>query len=156
MTVTQDSPKERIHEFFAVTETSIYHVSDGTGMAVAQKIALHDASAIGAGQILGGGTMVAICKCLIAYIPEGGGITSYERRIEMVNTRWWGGNSSPIIGLFKNKEDAYECFAEKSQKSCDPRWQAQTLEVLREIGEDHPHFSICHYPALALPIVSLL
>ena len=96
-----------IHEFLAVTMTSVYHVKDGIdekgnqyGGPTAQKIALRGESKVPVGGHLKNGTMLAICDQLIMYIPEGGGITSFERKIELVNTRYWGGNSSQIVALF--------------------------------------------------------
>ncbi len=101
-----------IHEFYAVTQTSIYKVSDQRedGYPEIVKIALKGKSKMPVGHKLSGGPMVAICKFLILYIPEGGGITSFERRIENVNTRYWGGNTSFIVALFKDEEGARKCF----------------------------------------------
>ena len=142
------------NEFFAVTGTSVYHAAHEEGKALprVEKIALKGESVFPVGYVLDGGTMLAICKDLIMYVPEGGGLmnTTFERRIEYVNTRFWGDKTSSIIALFKTKEEALRCFDEKDTVPCDPRWLKETTEVLSEIGNNHPRFEICHYPALAL------
>ena len=142
-----------ISEFFAVTLTSIYHVTvDDSGNAVAMKIALKGKSEIGIGHRLGGGTMLAVGDRLLAYVPEGGGITSYERNPEKVNTKWWGDMSSGIVALFKAEQEAFACFKQSDLKPYDGRWVEQGLAVLQEIGDDHPAFYICRSGHFALPL----
>ena len=134
---------KHLQEFFAVTITSVYHVTIEYGpMAVATKITLRCPSSVGVGGQLKG-PMLAICDQLITYIPEGGGLTSYQRNIEQVNTRWWTANSSPVVAIFKDKKAALECSSQKDLKPRDNRWLKETIEVLRAIGSDHPFFSIC-------------
>lgn len=146
---TPDNPNQ-IKEFFAVTKTSIYHVVMEEGPnASAKKIALHAPSEVPVGDSFRG-PMLAICKQLIAYVPEGGGMTSYERNIESVNMRWWTGNSSLIVALFKDEKAARECSGEKDLVPCDPRWLKETTELLRAIGNDHPAFSICTWKDMQL------
>lgn len=142
---------EPLNEFYAVTMTSIYHVQGNAGSVSAIKIALKGTSRVSVGFDLtkGHGGMIAICDCLQAYIPEGGGMTSLERRIENVNTRYWGAHSSPIVALFKDKKAAEECLDEDG-KECDARWFESTKEVLAEIGDDHPFFYICRNPSMSL------
>ncbi|MDI6820803.1 MAG: hypothetical protein QMD65_01325 [Patescibacteria group bacterium] len=134
-----------IHEFFAVTITSIYQVHDtaDNGLPLVQKIAADKDSVVSLGQKLETGAMVAITKLLITYIPEGGGLTSFERRIEMVNSGYFCGNTSYIVALFKTAEEAQECFKNKDRKPCDSRWITQTKAILKEIGDDHPVFYVC-------------
>lgn len=142
-----------LKEFFAVTLTSIYHVKDSDGQyghPSATKIALKSESKFPVGVKLKDGSMLAICQWLQMYIPEGGGITSFQRRIESVNTRYWGSGTSPIVGLFLKLEDAQNCFREKNLQPFDPRWQEKTIEVLKAIGHDHPSFEICTFPSLRL------
>jgi hypothetical protein len=142
------------NEFFAVTKTSVYHAAheERNVFPRVEKIALKGESVFPVGYMLSGGTMLAICKDLIMYVPEGGGLmnTTFERRIEYVNTYFWGDKTSSIIALFKTKEEAIRCFNKDNLIPCDPRWLKETREVLGEIGENHPRFEICHYPALAL------
>ena len=141
---------EPLKEFFAVTETSVYRVTMEDSLpAVATKISLRGSSRVAVGEKFSG-PMLAICNQLITYIPEGGGLTSFQRNIESVNTRWWTGNSSPIVALFKDEKSALECSSQKDLKPCDERCLKETIEVLRAIGESHPAFSICSYPGLRL------
>ena len=140
---------EHIGEFFAVTKTSIYRVIEiEEGEVAALKIALKGDSKIPVGRDLceGTGSMIAICDVLQAYMPEKYGIlhqlTGFERKLESVNTRFWGDHSGSIIALFKTQSEAEECFKLDDAKPCDARWWNKTKEVLSAIGDDHPSFYI--------------
>lgn len=143
-----------LKEFFAVTRTSVYHVKAGVPTAI--KIAVRGASDVVVGGQLHGGTMIAICASLVAYIPEGSGLfaptSTVERRIEKVNPFYFGGHSSPIIALFETQDEALSCFNEKNLQDCDPRFQAQTRAVCDAIGDDHPDFYVCKLPDICLRI----
>jgi hypothetical protein len=143
-----------IHQFYAVTTTSVYFVKDRRSKEdprpLARKIALRGESELSVGTELANGTMIAITKQLQAYIPEGGGITSFQRRIEDVNTQYWGGHSSNIVALFTAKKKAMECFAHSDLQCCDPRWIEETKQVISKIGKDHPSFEVCKWKDLAL------
>ena len=143
-----------VRRFYAVTTTSIYCVDAGTvktgGRPVATKIALRGESELKIGAALEGGTMLAITTCLQMYIPEGGGITSFKREIEGVNTRYWFGHSSDIVALFSNEKAARECFSKSDLVTCDPRWLNSTREVLDRIGDKHPNFYVCKWGNLNL------
>lgn len=143
-----------VHRFYAVTLTSIYRVNDRRNkddpFPVAKKIALRGESEISVGEELQNGSMIAITTQLQAYIPEGGGMTSFQRKIEMVNTRWWGGHSSDIVALFTTKKKAVDCFAHSDLEPCDTRWIEDTKKVVKRIGENHPSFEVCRWGRLAL------
>lgn len=141
-----------INEFYAVTRTSVYHVKDkgSDDRPEVVKIALRGSSAVPIGGKLEGGYMVAIAHGIIMYIPEGGGYSTYERRLEGVNTRYWGDSTSSIVALFKTKAAAMKCFKIGSSIRCDPRWLKQTKSVIEAIGQDHPAFEVCEYPELRL------
>jgi hypothetical protein len=143
-----------LHQFYAVTLTSIYFVKDRRSKddpcPFARKVALKGESSIPIGEELANGTMIAITKQLQAYIPEGGGMTSFQRRIEDVNTRYWGGNSSNIVALFTNRKKAAKCFLQDDLQSCDPRWIEETKKVIEKIGEGHPAFEVCKWHDLTL------
>lgn len=147
-----------LHEFYAVTITSVYLVKDkgDDGFPSAEKIALRGKSSFPVGYKLQGGIMIAICKGLQMYIPEGCGLTTpmfkSERRIEGVTKRWWGERSSPIVALFKDRDEALKCSECGDLQPCDSRWLEQTKAVLNEIGNDHPAFYIATMPGFALPI----
>lgn len=149
--------RKRLDKFFAVTETSVYEVRANMGKSNphAEKIALKGRSVIQVGGRLDRGTMIAICRCLIPYIPEKYGFahpkTAFERRIENVNTMWWRGNTSPIVALFTNKKAALVCFKDRDFVPCDPKWVGCTKDVLNRIGNDHPVFYISHDEHLGLP-----
>lgn len=142
-----------LNHFFAVTMTSIYEIvarGIDDGLPSVQKIAVDSPSDISIGQELQKGAMIAIGKLIISYIPEGGGITSFERRIELVNTRYWVGNTSPVVALFETIEKARECFKYKDREMADKRWQDETKNVINKIGPDHSVFYICEHPDLQL------
>lgn len=147
-----------LQEFWAVTvgstSTSIYHVIARRGSEdpgpVATKIALAGESRVPVADELKGSMMLAITTQLQAYIPEGGGYTSFERNIESVNTRWWGDNSAPIVALFLTEAEAQDCFQQEDLQPCDSRWLAQTKEVIEKIGDDHPTITVCHYKGMSL------
>lgn len=134
--------------------TSIYFVKDRRSKEdpcpFARKVALRGESELSVGTELANGTMIAITKQLQAYIPEGGGMTSFQRKIEMVNTRWWGGHSSYIVALFATRKKAMDCFAYSDLQPCDSRWIEETKKVIKRIGEDHPSFEVCRWGDLAL------
>ena len=98
--------------------------------------------------------MIAVANHLRVFIPEGHGqlspLTSVERRLEMVNTQYWGGGTSAITALFLTEDKARQCFDQSGLEPCDPRWIEDTKQVLEAIGEEHPTISICHHDNLAL------
>lgn len=134
-----------LNEFYAVTETSIYHVeAKGLWVASSIKIALGRPSKIPLGTEMCNGGMIAIRKTLLSFIPEPHGPTSpvsgYERNPNLVNTRYWRKSSSLIVALFKRREDAQACFEKMDKVPCDPRWEESTREIIEEIGDEHPSF----------------
>jgi hypothetical protein len=141
-----------MHRFYAVTLTSIYLVcdKDGRGRPYAEKIALRGESDVAVGRKLGQGTMLAICKFILLYVPESESVNSIKRGLEREDVRYWGDHSSPIVGLFKYKKDALRCFNHTDAIRCDSRWLDSTLSVLEEIGEEHPAFTICNHGDLAM------
>ncbi len=143
---------ERIHEFFVVTKTSVYRVSDEKdehGWPIVEKIALAGESKIGIGERLEGGYLVGVTRW--------GGIILYnedhprkERRqtAAMVNTFFHGGKTSPIAALFLNKEEAAECLKAENRQKFDARWEEQTKNVLESIGNDHQVFIVDHHDVI--------
>lgn len=149
--------KRVIRQFFAVTAfgrtKSVYRVTGKVSRnqrPCLEKIALSGTSRAPVGVKLSDGTMIAICNQLIMYVPEGGGLTSFERKIEMVNMRYWGFRTSPIVALFEKEEGARSCFRKRKLVPRDPRWLDETKVVLDHIGDDHPVFEVCHYPDMTL------
>ncbi len=146
-----------LHEFYAVTHSgrgsSLYKVSDVDdgyhGHATARKIALCGESPIPVGGKFGA-NMIAVCKGLIAYIPEEKGFAPGSKQIESVNNRFWAGGTSSIVGLFLNLKTASECFGEDGLCPCDIRWRTETQSVIEAIGDNHPFFSVSHSPELRL------
>ena len=141
-----------LKEFYAVTTTSVYHVEHNNkpNQAKATKISLIGKSKVAVGDVFTG-PMVAICKFLQFYIPEGGGITSFQRRIEMVNTRYWLGGTSDIVGLFTERGEALNCSKQhKDLTPCDERWLDSTKKVINAIGHEHPVFEVCGWGDLRL------
>lgn len=145
-----------VREFFAVTMTSVYHVTmEDEVTAVATKIALKGKSGFPVGHRLSRGNMIAIGERLLAYIPEGGGLTSqvvfHERNPEMINTYYHGDMTSRVVGFFRVRDEAIECIGQPDLKPYDERWLESTRAVIAEIGDKHPTFYICRSGSLALP-----
>ncbi len=142
-----------LKEFYAVTATSVYHVEYDKSkiiQALATKIALRGKSKVKLGKVLSG-PMLAIAKWLQFYIPEGGGLTSYERKVERVNTRYWLGNTSFVVALFFNEVEARDCLlVYDNLLPCDPRWLDSTKKVIEAIGREHPVFEVCEYEDMKL------
>ena len=165
--------KKILKEFYAVTLTSVYYIQlKGHGVCrgliedkktgelnigyldpeivpVATKIAIRMKSSMPVGSEISG-EMLSIGSSLIMFTPKGGGLSPFERRIEMVNTRYWTGQTSRVVGLFLEREQAENCFKSPDLNSCDFRWIKETKKVLNDIGNDHSRFSICYYPEMAL------
>jgi hypothetical protein len=139
-------------QFFAVTvctsSGSLYHVSKifetSLGSVAAKKIAIRGQSSIPVGEKFEGG-MIAICKQLIAYTPNG------SKQIDNVDKEHWGSYSAPIVALFLSEEKAQECFKdEQNSIACDQRWRIETEAVIKAIGFNNPHFSVGRKPDLQL------
>ncbi len=144
-----------VQEFFVVTRTSIYQVRaidhNRGGGPSAMKVAIRGESAVQVGEYLEDGTHVAVCDQLTVYRPHGtGGGT--ERRIENVNTRYWGGHSSPIVALFATFTEAKTCLESPDLVPSDPRWAKETRVVADAIGDDHPKFYICRHSSCRMAL----
>jgi hypothetical protein len=135
---------ETVHEFFAVTETSVYRVADekdANGIPIVEKIVLREKSKIPVGGRLRNGNLVGIMKeRIVLYFrdhrPDGNEVLRPEEANE------WGGGTSPIIALFLNKEEAMNCSNSVDLKPWDQRWKKQTRETLTAIGDNHPVFML--------------
>jgi hypothetical protein len=140
-----------LETFFVVTTTSLYRVlardPAAHGGPSAEKIALRTESKLKVGDKLSGGDMLSIGKRLISFIPEGGGTTSLQRRIEMVNVTYHLKQSSSIVALFLTEEAARVCFATGSQTPGDSHWRADTEAVMSLLDDKHPTISVCLYAA---------
>ncbi len=149
-----------LQEFFAVTMTSVYHVSatkDERSQPIVEKIALRGESAIGIGNRLTGGSVVGITRLgILLYLEDYSPYSDHKRlqRPEEVNTTYWGGMTSSIVALFLDKDEALACFSELADciclTKCDPQWQKQTEAVLVAIGNEHPVFVISADPIMAI------
>ena len=149
-----NSQKMMLNRFYAVTQSSIYEVKDSDeGLSPSiKKIVSKGESVIKVGERLSccSAELVSIGKQIIAFIPEGGGYSSYQRQIGLVNTRYWGAQTSAVVALFLTKKEAENCWKTDNLKTCDDRWIEQTKAILTGIGEDHPLFTISHTKGLAL------
>ncbi len=146
-----------IHEFFAVTQTSVYRVSDERGennWPIVEKIALRKESKTSVGGRLRNGCLVGIMGGKLSGIslydqdhPRHGSVQPPE----MVNTSFFGGGTSHLVALFLEKEAAIKCSDSKDLQPLDPRWRKQTNEVLSAIGNDHPVFIVSRSTDFAFP-----
>lgn len=146
-----------IHEFFAVTKTSAYRVSDEKGennWPIVEKIALRGESKTPVGGRLRNGCFVGIMGGKLS------GISLYDQDYprrgsvqppEMVNTAFFGGGTSRLVALFLEKEAAIKCSDSENLQPLDPRWRKQTNEVLSAIGSNHPVFIISRSEGFSFP-----
>ncbi len=133
-----------IERFYAVTTTSLYEVSaekDGLGIPLVVKLALKGASLVKVGGRLHNGRLIAVTRLGLILYDEEFPRPGRRQRIEEVSFIFWGGNTSPIIGLFLDIQEAIICFnCLPNVKFGDKRWQKETQEVLDSIGDHHPVF----------------
>lgn len=135
-----------LHEFYAVTLTSIYRVRDARdeyGWPMVEKIGRRARSYLPIGGRLENGYFVGIRKSgLVLYHTEvtltGG--SEDRARPEEVSRYLWGTSTSKIVALFLTEREARDCLAAVDRQGCDARWRAQTEAVLAAIGDDHPVF----------------
>lgn len=142
--------KERklLHKFYAVTQTSVYLVSDKKNkdsVPLVKKIALKGESKVPVDGVLKDGFLVGITRFGIVLFNDYKG-----RDPELLNIAFWGGKSSPITALFLSRKQALACLNSEHLQTCDCRWQRQTKEVVETIGKDHPVFVVSK---LASPLV---
>ncbi|MFH1093901.1 MAG: hypothetical protein V1739_07090 [Candidatus Omnitrophota bacterium] len=140
-----------VHEFFAVTITSVYRVSDqkDKDVPIIEKIALRGESKIPIGGRLKNGSLVGLARTGIELYDEDHPKLGRRQRPEEVNTGFIGGHTSPIVGLFFKKEEALTCSVSENLQIYDPRWQKQTQEVLNAIGDNHPIFIIARWEKMS-------
>lgn len=129
-----------IHEFYAVTRTSVYRVTDEIqdNFPLVEKIALKGESGLKVGSRLRNGRYVGVMKyaiCLYDLSPSRG-----MQPPDMVSTRSWGGTTTPITALFLDRDEALLCLEISDRMDWDQRWQRQTREVIGAIGSKHPVF----------------
>ena len=142
---TESTETSVLHEFWTVTQTSLYRVSDERddyGTPVVEKIGKGEESDIDTGEQLGmdnaGGSNVGITgyKGIVLYDSENG------MPAEGINRLYHGAHTSLIVALFLRLEDALFCFSNSDRIPLDPIWRKNTEEVLAAIGEDHPVFVV--------------
>jgi hypothetical protein len=136
--------KKYLDTFWAVTMTSLYqaYISGDKDIPRITKLASRAANPKPpVGSSINNGTMLGICRRLVLFVPEGGSC-SEQRELAMVNTNYWGGHTTDIVGLFLQEEDAKACYETSYNTLFDERWRERTIETLRAIGENHPYCSI--------------
>lgn len=106
-----------INRFFVVTTTSVYRITvDGDNFTQeVKKIALKGSSKFPVDYILQGGSMISVGRHITVFTPH------KNRKIEHVNTRYHGDQTSEIVALFESEEEAFVCFSHSDLKFWDPR-----------------------------------
>lgn len=141
-----------IEEFWVTTVSGgTYHVYLDNGKPIAEKVSQQsisgeidpDSDLVEVSCHLKGGTHLAITKCsgIAMYIPEhsaGKRCTAWA-----TNIGYWGGHSSPIVGLFDNPKSAVAAYTHTPETlPWDWRSISQTMAILAQIPEDHKQFVI--------------
>ncbi len=148
-----------IGQFYWVTQYSIYRVTvaDLVTSPSITKVATRGGKKLGVpvGGRFHGKFYVAITgKGLFRYsmfrhqrVPA----SEPVKKIEEVGRRQRGMSANPPVGIFLSRSKADECYAESSVIKFDPRWHNETLEVLEQIGENHPLVTISNEGIFAMP-----
>lgn len=126
--------------FFVVTETSLYRVEwEPEQRPVITKVAMDPGhiSRIPVGECMHIGDFVSL---------RGNGLITYlcdqRQPLETVIRGRCVDNTSGIVGLFFDEDDARRCLHEAGIQRLDPRFRDPTKEVLAAISDDHPIFVI--------------
>jgi len=150
----------RLNQFFvATTLGSVYKVAsspDDSSNPTIEKIANFGKNKIPVGEVHNEGDTIGITKL---------GVHSYRGRRSRGNKNWvellenvkvlyWLWRTEGVAGLFLQEKDALECGKKKNLKLCDPRWKEQTMQVLTEVGDGHPFFTISQHDILKLSYTS--
>jgi len=148
--------EDRLHEFFVVTMTSVYRVSDikdAKGVPTVEKIARRRPSALEVGSRLKNGSLIGVTRRgIFLYsddLPYRGRPGGRPARPEEVPALFWGDHSSPVVGLFLNEADARGCLDWGPGTAFDPVWWSHTMAVVKAIGDDHPTFILSKDPRFA-------
>jgi hypothetical protein len=127
--------------FYAATVSlevyQIQLVHKGGKVPWIKKIADNGMNPVLLGKKFDNGSMVGITRSLQLFVPEGGGLSSFEREILRVNTRYWGYATPEIAALFFSKNKALHCLEKSNLRFCDGRFKDGTRNVLKRIGENH-------------------
>jgi len=133
-----------LKRFYAVTKSrSLYEISCLVEFSPSvKKIALRGESSVVIGQTLKNGTHVNVGTFgwIGLYNP------SYEDgkalSADYTNTRYFGGQTSQVVGLFLNKRYAIKCIRSGDTKFLSPKWINFTRAALQKIGPNHVCFKI--------------
>lgn len=139
-----------LNEFYAVTFNSMYRVSteiwEQNWPTVEKLDNRKEESDFPIGAKCKNGDLIAVTRIGLVMYP------SYRQKtIEQINTYYCGGKTSPIVGLFLDKEKAEIAFKADSQIRLGPQWEKETKETLAAIGADHPIFIIHTWYDMAFP-----
>ncbi|MCK5212140.1 hypothetical protein KAJ89_05550 [Candidatus Parcubacteria bacterium] len=137
-------------EFFAVTTTSLYRVSDErdkeSSFPIVEKIAIKPGkkSGVSVGTRLKNGHLIGVTPKGIILYDEDHPRSGQRQKPEMVNTAFWGGHTSPIVALFIDKNEAIACLNAKN--TIDPSdWVRKTDETLKAISNSNSIFVLSSF-----------
>ena len=123
-------------QFYAVTGTSLYLVSDKRdkkGVPLVRKKALKGESKIPVGYRFKKGSHLGVTRYgLISYLMEHKDLPLILP-VEKINTAYTYEKTCQIVALFMRENEAQDCFNSKNLQICDPRWRKQTEEVLEAL-----------------------
>lgn len=133
-----------MQEFYATTVSGgVYHASCTNDVLVAKKIYHYGSPPenFPIGVELKNGCLLGITKCrgIVRYSPQYSGgkrCTAWS-----TNTGYWGGHTSPILGLFLTRDEAYAGYSHDNT-AWDWLCVESSLRVITSIGEDHPFFVV--------------
>ena len=132
-------------EFYAVTETSLYWVTDTwdemSGFPIVEKVAIKQGatSSVPVGARLKRGQLIGISNESLALYDEDHPKPGRRQPPDTVNYTYWGGGTTPLRALLIDKSEALECLNDDSEEKAE-FWKERTKKVVDMIGNDHPTF----------------
>ncbi|MDO8513657.1 MAG: hypothetical protein Q7S37_04100 [bacterium] len=142
--VSSNTAGSKIHQFYAVTKSgSLYLATDKwddeqKGPHV-EKIAMVGDSRLGPGHKLNGGPLLGITfsSGLVTFFSD-----KHNSPASYVTNNRWQSWTSSLIALFQDEKKARACVNSPDLQEWDPRWWAETDEILIQIGPNHRIFRL--------------
>lgn len=122
-------------KFYGVAMDAMYCVTTIDGKPFVQRIKEKIKSPpIKIGDILWGGDCIGISRmCLMTFHGNIG--DNKKRSPELIDMLSYTGRTDWMVGLFLDEKEAEKCLGEKDCVVADPRYEKQTIAVLKAIEE---------------------
>lgn len=137
---------KHVSRFWAVTMSgSLYEIDEERNEKrfprvekIDQRNPQQEGSEVHVGDRLANGTHVGITGMgIVLFYPRGRNQTASE-----INTAYWGGSTSQVVGLFLGQDQARACLAAGSTENWDEQWAEHTKAVVTAIAAGHDVFRL--------------